>query len=799
MGKRVHKRPAAYASAAEASVTEAEPSVAEQGKPNLLEDKWAKLQTTVGYCGLCKGVKRDFKKGHSSRRPNCKAHPDSRNLNEEELAVLRKELEEEFADPQHAREKKVAAAKERHAQLWKPPVEEHAVLAVYKMNFGKHKGKTIQAVLESDKGYFMALASWKNNIFEERPDLKAALDEEGYLQGLLDGRPRLQVERAHKVLQKIDEETQEGKELHPEVKKLRRLQQIEASSVLDGIDRADALAIVHAPPKPKRKYSPTARVLLPQCSICGAIDHKRQSCPNKNVHGVGIPDMSAAAISYMRNKRMAKLVARLKYTQIQLRTESYESKASKMARAPLARDFLSLSRASPRELAMILLDDKLLEDLNGVPCPRKKCQDSDCQGYLSSTKTLGSLRTSKDKGQDINSKTVWHACDVCNVHQSVALYNPIFAGFVGKTSRGVSIAVLAFWNALEGVPQTVTVRQLNIGEQLCQHLYFRANAIMAFGAHRLQSELVWGTGGDATVECEIDCTVICKWKQEEDGHMVYYYYVYMGARQRGSALHFAIAPAGISRSVDEGRVNPESSAQFHAFCRSVFGTARRPHLISMTDGAVAYQCRCEECQFWFVQHFSVNHSQKPFPEFSRVVQDVIANVQTGATRDGKAGTNTLDPEWGFLKAPLPRNLSARTAGGRERCDVLVRASQFRRMLSGQDRWPYFCKYAHEWMQQRHRAVEATKGKVREFARKLAAKRDASNPEAQGSGAGDAQVVFTAGEARGLEAVLASDDVGVLANQHDVETASEALQRREHAGPSLDQVASSNSPPPHDPL
>ena len=46
----------------------------------------------------------------------------------------------------------------------------------------------------------------------------------------------------------------------------------------------------------------------------------------------------------------------------------------------------------------------------------------------------------------------------------------------------------------------------------------------------------------------------------------------------------------------------------------------------MTDGRDIYRCLCEECKFWFVQHFWVNHSRKPFAELSRPVPDVIANA-----------------------------------------------------------------------------------------------------------------------------------------------------------------------------
>ena len=59
------------------------------------------------------------------------------------------------------------------------------------MTFGKHKGKTVQTVLKADPGYFTNLASWKNNVFDERPDLKAALEKEGVLERLLGERPQV--------------------------------------------------------------------------------------------------------------------------------------------------------------------------------------------------------------------------------------------------------------------------------------------------------------------------------------------------------------------------------------------------------------------------------------------------------------------------------------------------------------------------------------------------------------------------------------------------------------------------------
>ncbi|CAE8642611.1 unnamed protein product, partial [Polarella glacialis] len=364
---------------------------------------------------------------------------------------------------------------------------------------------------------------------------------------------------------------------------------------------------------------------------------------------------------------------------------AFENRATHMSRAPLHRDFLSMARASPGALVDMLTEDGLLSDLQGVPCPRTACKDSSKEGYISSEKVLGRKSVNNGKGPDIANRIVFHKCDVCGVRQTVGLRSPLFEGFAGKGSCGISYAVLAFWNCVEGVPLFVTVRQLNIGEKLCMAYYHRAATIMAAEAHRLQKLIVWGSGTSKTVEVELDCAVICKWRSEEEGKQAFYYYCYMGARQRGSIHYLALMPLGVSKSIGEGRVNPEGIEACHKFCGEVFGN-RKHNLLSMTDGAAAYRCRCEQCKQWFEEHHWVNHSRKPRGEFSRPIDAAVADVAIGETRAAIAGTMTLDKEWGLLKAPLPRNISAKTPAEIERCDLLVRAHQFRRMISTGDRW-----------------------------------------------------------------------------------------------------------------
>jgi hypothetical protein len=725
--------------------------------------KWTEIQKNAGYCGLCCGVLRHFK-SHCSRRPACKQHAGNRPLNENEMASMKQEVELEHANPQAAKELKVAAAKKRHAEAWRPPGPESTISEQeYRMNFGKHsggKGLTILQVLEKDPGYFTALVSWKNDIFASRPDLKAALQKAGVLEQLVAARPALQVVRAQKMLETIRDE--KGQELHPEIKKLRAIQQIEASQILDSTSKEEALALVPAPAREpsKRKYQAQPKVLLPHCCACGSTEHKRPTCPHKDLQGGGLPepDRSAVVIAHIRDKRKAALVSRLKYTQIRLRTVEYESRAPQMSRAPLKRCFLSMGRASPKSLVGMLVEDNLLSDLQGVPWPRAQCQASSQEGYISSGKTLGRLCFNAGKGPDISTLSVYHKCDVCGVRQSVALHNSVFDGFFrGGGSYGVTYAVLAFWNCVEGVSMSITVRQLNIGEELCTKLYWRASVIMALEAHRLQKQLVWGTRSSKTVEVELDATVICKWKEIEKDEVVYRYYCYIGARQRGSMQHLALMPLGISKSVGEPRVNPESSEAYHAFCAQAFGE-NKYNLLSMTDGAPAYRCRCEQCQLWFEEHHWVNHSRKPQAEYSRPIDAVVANVATGAQRPAVAGTMTLDKEWGLLKALLPNNLSAKTQQGIERCDVLVRAQQFRRMTSTNDRWQAFLKAAANYRHDRERAIAACKGGAGDFARRFAQRKKAALLDGEQIADGDAEVELLPGEAVALREGLESGDV-----------------------------------------
>ena len=88
----------------------------------VIDQKLEKIKRRCGYCGRCKTVFRDWV-GHCSRRPQCKEHRGTRNLNNDEMAVLLAEYAEEQVDPELATRRKIEKAQAHHIANWVPPPE----------------------------------------------------------------------------------------------------------------------------------------------------------------------------------------------------------------------------------------------------------------------------------------------------------------------------------------------------------------------------------------------------------------------------------------------------------------------------------------------------------------------------------------------------------------------------------------------------------------------------------------------------------------------------------------------------
>ena len=204
---------------------------------------------------------------------------------------------EEQVDPEWAKRRRVEKAKARHIAEWEPPSEEVRA-GPYRMEFGKHSKKTVAEVQQVDSGYFAhMLATTQGTLLKTHPRLKVALEAEGLLHNLVATLPKNIRALYEKTLARAEEALASAQELHPEVKRCRKLEKIKSSRVLAELDkRDDALALAVKPAANptsdhrRRRLRSMALTLLPHCSTCGAITHKTTTCPYKDMVGDGVPD-----------------------------------------------------------------------------------------------------------------------------------------------------------------------------------------------------------------------------------------------------------------------------------------------------------------------------------------------------------------------------------------------------------------------------------------------------------------------------------------------------------------------------
>ena len=81
-----------------------------------------------------------------------------------------------------------------------------------------------------------------------------------------------------------------------------------------------------------------------------------------------------------RNKAIAGITAKLKYTGLHQRSLLYREKKRYRARSNVSRNFLSLAQCTAFELATWLVAGGLLEDLKNQPCPNPNCSEIKARG-----------------------------------------------------------------------------------------------------------------------------------------------------------------------------------------------------------------------------------------------------------------------------------------------------------------------------------------------------------------------------------------------------------------------------------
>ena len=161
--------------------------------PEEVAEKDLKLERLIarcGYCGLCKDILRDCT-GHISRRPKCKAHPGTRNLDKQELADLVAEYVEERLHPDAAKRRRVDKAKAKHVATWDiPTAADVPCLGPYRVEFGKFSKMTVLEVHAKDPLYFAhMMSSTQGTLLRTHPRLEEALRTEGLLDSLVSNLP----------------------------------------------------------------------------------------------------------------------------------------------------------------------------------------------------------------------------------------------------------------------------------------------------------------------------------------------------------------------------------------------------------------------------------------------------------------------------------------------------------------------------------------------------------------------------------------------------------------------------------
>ena len=244
------------------------------------------------------------------------------------------------------------------------------------------------------------------------------------------------------------------------------------------------------------------------------------------------------------------------YVSLHQRSSGYISMPTKRARGPVARGFLEFARMTVKELVACLLDDGLLIDLKGTPCPHPDCLKSGLSG--SEERVLGSCRVNaKSVRDEVTSKTAFHRCLCCRRKYSVCFMSPLYK-LVGSGCSTANTVTLCFWNCVYGASVTLTAAQCKLNEKTVQKYYDLAKSILSDDAALRQSSIKFGGGSDNTVDIEADESVFGKWKvwDAEQNEWVYYWYVWLGIVQQGDFSKYWLKCIGVTSSRGEGRLPP---------------------------------------------------------------------------------------------------------------------------------------------------------------------------------------------------------------------------------------------------
>jgi hypothetical protein len=357
-----------------------------------------------------------------------------------------------------AKELQVGLVREIQEQLAVAPSQPSG--EPYRFDFGKFSRKTLDQATTAQANYLAWCVASK--IHETRPMFGQALRDAGLLDGLLQQGQALKLQKAEAVVAK----QADSANLHPEIQKLRQAQLEDALGVLQDVGILVEDESVQRPPtkaKVERKRRSRAMVQLHNCVHCGSLRHNSSTCrasAGQIAAAAGVKSQRLlVATELAKNKKMAKVVSRLKYTSVAQRSRQYDKRPSQRSRGTVRRSFVGLLQASPLQLTKALLQDGLLCNLEGAACPNSRCESGN---GIVAERRLGKLtECTKWQEKAITSSSVHYRCLHCRCRVRVNHGSTLFSG-VGGGTFGPTWQTLGFWNCVQGITLTQTCLQLNI-------------------------------------------------------------------------------------------------------------------------------------------------------------------------------------------------------------------------------------------------------------------------------------------------------------------------------------------------
>lgn len=602
-----------------------------------------------------------------------------------------------------------AVASQKRAQQKGKRADGVPTPVAYALDFGKHKGDTIPEVLDSSEEKIRDYIPWlfasapKQGLSPQLQGLKMALEKEGRWGQVWDRAQAMQPNLRKRHVEKkaeVDALVARGEHVHPEVMKLRTLQAEKATR--DGLGPhsvawADSALPVRDRPQ-ARAHRSQAYLENTHCSYCGEVGHRLPGCrkakEDMDAQALGVQAIPQAADLPAEEKRIARIIAHLKYTWPHQRTAVYEGLKPRAQEQQAVTGHI-LCRMSAKDMCKFGVEWGLLDDLQGTPCTNTRCQPDAMAnaaggGGFAEGNVLGQL-CAKGDCYKVTTNSAWLKCKACRRRHSVHMGNPLYSA-----RDRVEDAHYAWWMFINKAPLTLAALHMGRREDLVRRYYQIAARICSRDALKRQAHIIFGHRHPMTTICEADETRIGKFKVVINGTQYYYHLVLLGVVARGDPSSLWLLLVGLTRSTDRSRVPPLKKYIWRMVANTIFD--KDSHIVNMTDGACAY----DQDVVGVVERFSVNHQLK---EWTRPV-NALANAETLERRATLASTNFLDSTWRKLKAQLPGGLSIRTQGGIKTKMHFVRSAQWRMLIRGQDPWAAFCTAAVAWKNDRHPAGAA---------------------------------------------------------------------------------------------